>query len=388
MTRFGNLKLAMSLRRVFFSSSRLLLGKTRQQNDESVDEKVNRRSKKVSSLCIQLPGVADQRPPSIHSSVTDDGGFLEPSPEIKALSNTYDFENDMPPVPPIPSSHPDVISGVTYVDLAHRAQPEGIESDDVYHEDESYRRLENGSAAIVYATIKPELPLKDLVFEKENIPDIDAVEVTKVQQVEQVEREYVSPQRLLDPTRTRLHDQDEVDFVLSKTLPPVPVDDRSETETEEDDEYKPMKKVPPPVPELNSPLDLQDVKFADASDNDDSYVSRRKTSSASEQAIPDAMTADEADRLLSSRYGLRVQSTFYVQLNLLFLFHSQIHSSFHTEKPFNRITKNILSPDSTRNHSIRDTIHHHPSLVLFRIMLECLFSVDVHFERVEFWKAK
>lgn len=262
----------------------------------------------MSSICIQLPAAGlGQRPPSLHSSVTDEGGFNEPSPEIKALSPVYDFENDiMPPVPPIPSTHPDVISSLTYVDLAHRAQPEGIESDEVYDENESYRRLENGGdikEKVVYATIKPELPVKELMFEKENILDIDADEV-KVEIIEP-ERGYISPQRILDPTRARLHDDDEVDYVLNKKLPPEPPGEMSETETEteDDDEVKPMtmKKVPPPVPELNSPLDLNDVEFADASDNDENDVSSRKTSNASEQVIPDAMTADEADRLLSSR---------------------------------------------------------------------------------------
>lgn len=248
-----------------------------------------------------------QRPPSVHSSITDEGGFNEPSPEIKALKPAYDFENDvMPPVPPIPSSHlhhPDVISGVTYVDLAHRAQPEGIESDEVYDENESYRRMENGSAEeskekIVYATIKPELPVKELLYEKENILDIDAEEA-KMEPEEPLDRGYVSPSRMLDPTRARLHDDDEIDYVLNKKLPPEPPGERSETETEEEEEPKPPKKTPPPVPQLNSPLDLNDVQFADASDDDE--ANRRKTSNASEQVIPDAMTADEADRLLSSR---------------------------------------------------------------------------------------
>lgn len=244
----------------------------------------------------------------MHSSVTDEGGFNEPSPEIKALKPVYDFDNDiMPPVPPIPSSHPDVISSLTYVDLAHRAQPEGIESDEVYDEEESYRRLENGGEIlkekIVYATIKPELPVKELPIEKENVLDIDAdVEKEPVAQVE-LDRSYISPQRILDPTRARLHDDDEVDYVFNKKLPPEPPGEVSEPETEDEEEVKPVKRIPPPVPELNSPLDLQDVEFADASDPDenDENVSNRKFSNIVEQLIPDAMTADEADRLLSSR---------------------------------------------------------------------------------------
>lgn len=261
----------------------------------------------MSSICIQMPAAGlGQRTPSVHSSATDEGGFNEPSPEIKALKPAYDFENDMPPVPPIPTAtHPDVVSDLTYVDLAHRAQPEGIESDEVYDE-ESYRPMNGGiveisKEKIVYATIKPELPVKDLSFEKEDILDADAeTEETKVEPIE-VEKSYISPQRILDPTRTRLHDDDEIDNVFNKKLPPEPPGEKSETETEDDDDFKPtIKRIPPPVPELNSPLDLQDVEFADASDNDENDRNCRKTSNASEQ-LPDAMTADEADRLLSSR---------------------------------------------------------------------------------------
>lgn len=141
--------------------------------------------------------------------------------------------------------------------------------------------------------------MKELLYEKENILDIDAEDV-KVELVEP-ERGYISPQRILDPTRTRLHDDDEVDFVLNKKLPPEPPGEKSETETEDEEEVIPMKRIPPPVPELNSPLDLQDVEFADASDDDENVVNSRRISNASEQVIPDAMTADEADRLLSSR---------------------------------------------------------------------------------------
>lgn len=228
---------------------------------------------------------------------------MEPSPEIKALKPAYDFENDMPPVPPIPLSHPDVISDLTYVDLAHRAQPEGIESDEVYDENESYRRIESvgelKKEKIVYATIKPELPVKELVYEKENILDVDAEE-PKAEPID-YDKSYISPQRILDPTRAHLHDEDEVEYVLNKKLPPEPPGEVSETETEDEEEPKPMKRVPPPVPELNSPLDLQDVEFADASDNDENDVNNRKTINTSEVQIPDAMTADEADRLLSSR---------------------------------------------------------------------------------------
>lgn len=254
----------------------------------------------MSSICINLPAAGlGQRPPSIHSSVTtDEGGFNEPSPKIQALSPTYDF--DMTNL-----SHPDVISSsnVTYVDLAHRIQPEGIESDQAYDENESYRRkIENGNEIIkekvVYATIKPELPMMPvkelLISEKENILD-DGMDVT--------DRGYISPQKILDPTRPRLH-LDDIEELFNKKLPPEPLSCGSETEEDEEElvavpaPLMKAKKIPPPIPELNSPLDLQDVEFADASDNEENDDANKRNE---EEIIPDAMTHDEAERLLSSR---------------------------------------------------------------------------------------
>jgi hypothetical protein len=248
----------------------------------------------VSSICINLPAAGlGQRPPSIHSSTTtDEGGFNEPSPKIKALSPSFDYDVTK-------LTHPDIVSNVTYVDLAHRIQPEGIESDEIYDENDSYRKMiENGSELIkekiVYATIKPEVPIKELLYEKENILDEDTdPDVT--------DRGYISPQKFLDPTRPRLHSDDkDIEELFNRKLPPEPIGGGSETEEEE---IMPpvaplkIKKIPPPIPELNSPLDMQDVEFADASDNEENDDANKRN----EEIIPDAMTHDEAERLLSSR---------------------------------------------------------------------------------------
>lgn len=286
---------------ILFCSSRFLLtpfiGKSR-QSDDADDDKAQKRSKKVSSLCIQLPAAGlGQRPPSIHSTATDEGGFNEPSPKIEALKTHYDFDVDkLPPIPPPPHSHPDIVSDVTYVDLAHRAQPEGIESDYVYDESESYRKIENGihhqlsNEKIVYATIKPDFPAKDILQEKENFLDMDAEPSPTLIETD---KSYVSPQKMLDPTRAHLHDDDDEDLnhsIFSKKLPPEPISERSDII---EDVYAKPKKIPPPVPELNSPLDMADVEFADASGSED----ERRASSV----VAEDMTAEEEDRLLSSR---------------------------------------------------------------------------------------
>lgn len=214
-------------------------------------------------------------------------------------------------------SHPDVLSNVTYVDLAHRVQPEGIESDQSYDENESYRlrKAENvceiKKEKVVYATIKTEMPVKEMIYEKENILDEDETDDIKIIQPDVTERGYVSPQKILDPTCTKLHDDKDIEDLFNKKLPPIPLCG-SETETEEDEVAPPppiqpmsAKKVPPPIPELNSPLDLQDVEFADASDSDDDLkpnVNNFNKNNTNDEIIPDAMTHDEAERLLSSRF--------------------------------------------------------------------------------------
>lgn len=224
--------------------------------------------------------------------------------------------------------HPDVLSNVTYVDLAHRVQPEGIESDQLYDENESYRRKADtineisSKEKVVYATIKtdmPILPAKEMLYEKENIldedTDTDDIVNDKIQQ-DVIDRGYISPQKILDPTCARLHNDDkkaiddynddkDIEDLFNKKLPPIPVCG-SETETEEEEMPPASKKVPPPIPELNSPLDLQDVEYADASDTEEDKNVNNKIknndSNANEENVIDAMTQDEAERLLSSRF--------------------------------------------------------------------------------------
>lgn len=293
-----------------------ILGKNRSNDDEDDDDKAHRRSsKKVSSICINLPAAGlGNRPASVHSSINDEGGFNEPSPEIKALHTVYDYDQVV--IDSQKSSHPDVLSNVTYVDLAHRVQPEGIESDQSYDENESYRRkaenvCELKKEKVVYATIKTEMPVKEMIYEKENILDEDETDDIKIMQPDVTDRGYVSPQKILDPTCTKLHDDKDIEDLFNKKLPPIPLCG-SETETEDEEVAPPIqpppllaKKVPPPIPELNSPLDLQDVEFADASDTEEDMkpnVNNNNKNNTNDEIIPDAMTHDEAERLLSSRF--------------------------------------------------------------------------------------
>jgi neurabin len=243
------------------------------------------------------------RPPSIHSSTADEGGFNEPSPEIKAkLKPVYDFDEDNVPVPPLPAVPAPEVEGpkLTYVDLLeHRVPADGNESVSQYDEADAYRQqsshfISKTNEKIVYAVIKNDPPTKEFPLEKEDILDIDSEEPGSQNNGEVCEKGYHSPQSILDPTRTTLDDE-----VFSKKLPPEPPLDIPERDFDDEDSFL-NKKIPPPVPELASPLDLQDVQFADESDNEEEKPVNGKASDLSDSLV-DPMTNEEAERLLSSR---------------------------------------------------------------------------------------
>ncbi|XP_058053275.1 uncharacterized protein LOC131205264 [Anopheles bellator] len=304
---------------------------------------------KVSSICFEVPAAGlGNRPPSIisNSTTTDEGGFNEPSPEIKAkLKPAYEFDLPLPASPPrklpvgqdrSPVCSPATETKLTYADLGYRVRPDGTECDEIYGEVDLYgsanissirkshqqqslvqtgipftsNRCQNdavgGDDAIVangdcstvvtngaqvdanlndvtidrvlYASIIPtgvtdsgsslndtssELAFMDVEKDEAKILDFD--ELSEIG-----EKVYHSPQTLLDPTRPTLTAPEE-DY-STKTLPDPP-------------SLASMR--PPPIPE-GPPLDLHDaLEYADASDND--------------SLLPDEMTADEAERLLSSR---------------------------------------------------------------------------------------
>ncbi|XP_058828716.1 uncharacterized protein LOC131688459 isoform X3 [Topomyia yanbarensis] len=340
------------------------------RSEDNDDQHVTRR-KKVSSICFQVPAAGlGARPPSIISSstTTDEGGFNEPSPEIKAkLKPAYDFDIIAPALPASPPRRSvaatngggsataqlkddlaeplmvDEEGQLNYVDLGYRLRPDGTECDEIYGEMDDYRSANSSSIIsnnqpaldlchgtsvesrnainnirshyntnnnnnnnnnnrdpvsssndvptadvdqVLYASIVPtasvdssstitssELAFMDLEKDEAKILDYD--------ELSEGEKGYHSPQTILDPTRATLSEYE--DDYSNKTLPDPP-------------SLASMR--PPPIPE-GPPLDLQDVQYADASDNEpDSLV------------LPDEMTADEAERLLSSsilEYKIRQQ---------------------------------------------------------------------------------
>lgn len=347
----------------------LFPGKSSRSEDPD-DQHVTRRKKASTSICFKVPAAGlGARPPSIISSstTTDEGGFNEPSPEIKAkLKPAYDFDviaPDLPASPPrrsLGSAHVATTNGegalleplvsaeeepqLNYADLGYRLRPDGTECDEIYGEVDHYQSANsssiitnnnnqpldlghgassvesrnainntrshfnltnnnqqpseaitaNGSSnkpdtddvpmaemdRVLYASIVPkatgdssstiassELAFMDIEKDEAKILDLDELSEGGA------EKGYHSPQTILDPTRPTLSEYE--DDYSNKTLPDPP---------------SLISMRPPPIPE-GPPLDLQDVLYADASDNEhDSLV------------LPDEMTADEAERLLSSRY--------------------------------------------------------------------------------------
>lgn len=271
-----------------------------------------RRSKKMSSIAFNVPAAGlGPRPPSIISTTsTDEGGFNEPSPEIKAkLKPVYNYEGTQTTVPAKPD--------LNYVDVRHN--PDGSEGESSYTEPEMYSiknsvlmELEsnekqellidpptNGSMGamgiigsnVLYSTIRPEVPPSNELFE--------------------AEKGYHSPQSILDPTRPVLIGYNSSSG--SSASSSSSVDGRAVRRDDSIEDRKlPELPVPPSRPSLpeGPPLDVMTgdgVEYADASGGEENMQPMQQRDvkgsplSVEPLSLPDTMTADEAERLLSSR---------------------------------------------------------------------------------------
>lgn len=296
-----------------------------------------KRPNKVSSICLNIPAVGlGARPPSIIS--TDEGGFNEPSPEIKAkLKPSYTFEtpeeecqiqqqqsdknietSPQPPLPPLPPAplQPDYDSHTLhYVDFGYRLNPDGSESRQIFGESELYQQQKNNDHtavvdnykkndltpsiiknhsneqsningfstaadidSVLYAVIKPEVPPPNELFLD---CDYDAINAEN-------EKIYHSPQTMLDPTRPNLSRENILDEFVDHHQTISEIISSNVKIVNQNSNSVPSPPPRPPLPD-GPPLDLQDVEYADASDKDEDCY------------LADDMTADEADRLLSSR---------------------------------------------------------------------------------------
>ncbi|XP_055842128.1 uncharacterized protein LOC129909158 isoform X2 [Episyrphus balteatus] len=354
----------------------------RSENDPSTQsvqqQEVVPRIKKVSSICLNLPAAGlGSRPASIISSVsTDEGGFNEPSPEIKAkLKPAYDFDTkyiasaieqqqhhnptqeeveevDKSSIQsPILDSNQVQYSNddeekpsLNYVDVGYRLNPDGSESREVFGESELYETAKidlhksfhaNGFAqetTTVYAVIKPDVPPPAEMFYHGGgaIEPVIHQEITSSSSSSPIH----SPPKI-PPSPLRRRSSDISGGSSSKSPPPPPpssipsvttspttkkppVAAPLETQDEfESPELPALPQRPPPLPE-GPPLDMQDIEYADMSGDEDNdileedideeeevIVNRNRAGDSlemgREDSLPDAMTADEAERLLSSR---------------------------------------------------------------------------------------
>lgn len=276
-----------------------------ENHQSSEDVNVAKRSTKVSSICI-LPdnGINTTSHPSSIISSTDEGGFNEPSPEIKAkLKPAYPFDTiELDAKDQNQNERDDAYEAnqhtLHYVDFGYRLNPDGSESKQCFSEDsETYATDRNngfkglvdsvhgteirGSSGYtmsdtVYASIKNDS--KPVAYSSAN-SDHKVVNnntnntnnnINNINITNNVKNNCDNAKKhWFDDIRKDLNGDDDND-----------IDAKFEQiyNSQETDGYSQHH-------EKNGSLDSQNN--TDASDKED---------------LPDAMTAYEADRLLSSRY--------------------------------------------------------------------------------------
>lgn len=232
---------------------------------------------------MTITNTRETRAPSVASSATtvsvDEGGFNEPSPEIKAkLKPVYQFDIQSPPLPPSPPArnvipppipmNDDLESPVdlNYVDVITTAPTilNGRSSSTV------------SSNTTLYASIKPEIPsppemlLEIEIKHEAKLLDMDDSSSGDTQIVVMRESSFIPMKAEFDPAD---------DSSIAETDVGFPTTDK-------------------PLPQLPS-LDLPDMEFADASEPEEEPNMK-----------VDAMTADEAEKLLSSKW-VKILFFFY-----------------------------------------------------------------------------
>lgn len=223
---------------------------------------------------MTITNTRENRAPSVVSSTTtasaDEGGFNEPSPEIKAkLKPVYQFDIQSPPLPPSPPAR-SVIPPPLPPNDTNLESPVDLNYVDVISHASvivNGRPSNAVSSTTLYASIKPEVP-----------PPPEML----------LEAEIKLEAKLLDIDDTSSSDTPVIITRQSSFIPMKaefdPADDSSIAET--DGCYATEK----PLPQLPS-LDLQDMEYADASETEEEPNMK-----------VDAMTADEAEKLLSSKW--------------------------------------------------------------------------------------
>lgn len=305
------------------------------------------------------------RPPSYVSSSNnsiDEGGFDEPSPKIEAkLKPHYDFEMNKQRTKI--TDETDQVNSLNYVDVGYRLNPDGSEANKVYDDTKLYdcantdmHKKFRGNGFIqdsntVYAIIKPE------IAHKPNSPTKSASNSNSINGSPQHKTNNSPPVGVVSPIRRRDSDQS------SKSTPPMSpalIGSSGAESTSGSLSMSSIVKGMAPIASLESQEEFEmsdlnitndktikanadspsaansskqllneihDLEYADTSAGEDEEDILRNmtceleeedeqeqkneiemknpqitaTISREDSSLPDAMTADEAEQLLSSR---------------------------------------------------------------------------------------
>lgn len=288
-----------------FSDRQSKINSESQQSEEVVVISSKRSTAaKVSNICIApietSASVSQQS--SVISSV-DEGGFNEPSPEIKAkLKPAYSFESTASADTSLPETKDDFNENdynahqhsLHYVDFGYRLNPDGSESKQCFSEEtDEYVTARNHSVVEEHETVASNVVLKKTTV---HYPVTDSVVYASIKSeptslsppppppptlAQPIESKYNCVNRNYRIEDDYANDADNVsdideqfEQIYSSTANDKDDDDVDLNGDADDDDDQ-------------AAFDLDNVEFADASEKDD--------------LLPDAMTSYEADRLLSSR---------------------------------------------------------------------------------------
>lgn len=224
------------------------------------------------------------------------------------MKPAYTFDAPISPSPPSePSPTKDEIDqteALHYADISYdiRLNPDGSESNEVYGESENYgsqspKSEPTPNETIIYSTIKPDIPPPSALFFDQSVDESQS-------------SSKISPESPKSPPRIAI-------TTITATAP-LETNDEFELSSTDTEVVPALPARPPPM--LDEILG-EDVQFADADGSgeeaekieeeickeiqeiEEMEVEIREivSSAAKEELLPDAMTADEAERLLSSR---------------------------------------------------------------------------------------
>lgn len=274
------------------------------ENHQSIEDvNVTKRSTKVSSICI-LPdnGVNSTSHPSSIISSTDEGGFNEPSPEIKAkLKPAYPFDTaELDAKDNNENEQNDAYESnqhtLHYVDFGYRLNPDGSESKQCFSEDsETYANdRNNGFKGLVDSVHGTEIKgtsgftISDTVYASIKT-DSKAIAYSGVTS----DHKVVNNNNTSNTTNNNITNnvKNNCDNINKHRFDDIRNEHNGDDGKDIDAKFEQI---------YNS--QETDNSSHNRIEKNGSLDSQNNTDASDKEDLPDAMTAYEADRLLSSRY--------------------------------------------------------------------------------------